>query len=187
MSLIFSFFSLHYSWILSMRLFNSAAVQSLLQYPSNVRYLIRISLCHHKPLSPLSLASWGQAVIPTTGCTWTLPCCVTHVLDVPEQLSNTNSGEKYRGEIWGAVSTPEISFSENLKLLSFYSLLSYWADCLILNFSNVFYQYEILFTFVILALSSLYHADSFRHFAPDVAYFNSLLVTAKKWWFQDCP
>lgn len=40
----FLFFPLHYSWILSIHSLNSAAVQSLLQYTSGVRYLIRISL-----------------------------------------------------------------------------------------------------------------------------------------------
>lgn len=152
------FFPLHYSWILSIHLLNSAAVSSLIQYLSDVRYLIRISLCYHKVTLLHEVRLWSPPLDAPEHSPAVLHRFLMFLSSCPTLIQEPNLGETW-GAIStpGATSTPEIPFSENLKLLRIISLLSY---CLILNFSNVFYQYEILFSFV--------HSCTFQSFTMQI-------------------
>lgn len=91
MSLI-SLFFVCACWILSVRLFCSAAIQSLLEYPPDVRYLIRISLNRHNLLHEVGLLA------PPSDGTRTHLYCVPRTPGAPDRLCSTNWGAKCLSE-----------------------------------------------------------------------------------------
>lgn len=97
---VMSLISLFCTLMLSIRLFCSAAIQSLLQHPPDVRCLIRIGLSRQNLLHKVRL--WPHhGTVPNAALQ-----CYTHSWCSWPLVLNTKWGAKCLSEIWRATSLP---------------------------------------------------------------------------------